>query len=134
MDLHEPPIYDSHWEGTELAADDTHRFVWIWHGYNIRLLAIPKTEEGHWMYEHGWCYPREPQLVAAAVAAWDPDTQDEPEGWHKRPTIPARRAPRREEAPEYNRPRCVHGPYLDAGCRTVNCPEAIVYQDSAEHP
>ena len=58
------------------------------------------------------------------MAAWDPDTQDEPTGWHKRPTTPARQAPRRDEQPDYNRPRCVHGCYLHDGCRTIACPEA----------
>lgn len=122
---HETPIYDSRWEGTELAADDTHRYLWIWQGFNIRLIAVPKGEDGEWGYDHGWCYPRDPELVARAVADWNPDTQDEPTGWHKRPTHPVRRAPRREEEPEHNRPRCVHGCYLADGCRTVNCPDEL---------
>jgi hypothetical protein len=39
------------------------------------------------------------------------------------PTASVRRAPRRDEAPSYNRPRCVHGCYLHDGCRTINCPD-----------
>ncbi|GAA2946377.1 MULTISPECIES: hypothetical protein [Streptomyces] len=124
MQLHPTPILDPHWEGYELAADDAHRYVWIWQGFNIRLLAIPKGNDGNWSYDHGWCYPRDPQQVTAAVAAWDPDTQDEPTGWHKRPTHPVRWAPLRHEDPECNRARCVHGPYLAEGCRTINCPDA----------
>ncbi|MFD5788636.1 hypothetical protein ACFWH1_18685 [Streptomyces sp. NPDC127037] len=122
MKLHEPPILDAHWEGYELAADTTHRYLWIWMGSNIRLIALPHGEDGY--YEHGWCYPRDPELVAEHVAAWDPDTQDEPAGWHKRPTYPVRRAPRRDEEPQYNRDRCVHGCYVEDGCRTINCPDA----------
>ncbi|MFI1954825.1 hypothetical protein ACH437_23755 [Streptomyces xinghaiensis] len=122
VELHEPPVLDEHWEGYELAADATHRYVWIWQGFNIRLLALPRDGD-QWGYEHGWCYPRNPQLIADSVAAWNPDVQDEPPGWHKRPTHPPRRAPRRDEDPRYNRPRCAHGCYIEEGCRTVNCPE-----------
>lgn len=122
---HATPRHDPRWEGTELAADDTHRYVWIWQGFNIRLITVPRGEDGNWGYDHAWCFPRDPALVAQAVADWNPDTQDEPTGWHKRPTRPVRRAPRREEEPEHNRPRCVHGCYLDEGCRTVNCPEIL---------
>ncbi|MEK8141771.1 hypothetical protein NKH18_01380 [Streptomyces sp. M10(2022)] len=78
--------------------------MWIWQGFNIRLLAIPHGEDGRHGYDHGWCYPRDPQLVAASVATWDPTTQDEPTGWHKRPTHPARQAPHREKDPSTTGP------------------------------
>ncbi|WP_406170234.1 hypothetical protein OIE52_39050 [Streptomyces canus] len=120
---HPAPLIDEHWQGEELAADDTHRYLWLWQGFNIRLVAVPHDDDLG--YDHGWCYPRDPAIVRAAVAAWNPDTQDEPAGWHKRPTQPARQAPRRDEEPDYNQPRCVHGSYLHDGCRTINCPEAI---------
>lgn len=123
MQMHPTPLLDPRWEGYELAADTTHRYVWIWQGFNIRLLAIPRGVEGDCGYDHGWCYPRDPEIVIAAVAAWDSDTQDEPTGWHKRPTHPVRQAPRRHENPEYNRPRCVHGTYITEECRTINCPD-----------
>lgn len=29
MRLHEPPVHDAHWEGTELGEDHTHRYVWF---------------------------------------------------------------------------------------------------------
>lgn len=119
---HPEPILDVHWQGYELAADDTHRYLWLWHGFNIRLVAVPIDDQLG--YDHGWCYPRDPGLVADAVSIWNPETQDEPLGWHKRPTHPVRRAPRRDEAPDHNRPRCVHGCYIHTGCRTVACPEA----------
>lgn len=121
MKLHEPPILDLHWEGYELAADGTHRFLWIYSGFNIRLIAVPKDDPESMGYDHGWCYPRDPELITAAVAAWDPDTQDEPDGWHKRPTNPPRRAPRPGEDGVENRRRCHHGSYLDEPCRTVVC-------------
>jgi hypothetical protein len=120
---HPQPILDKHWEGYELAVDDTHRYVWIWQGFNIRLIAVPKDDPESLGYDHAWCYPRDPEAVQEAVAEWHPDIEDEPAGWHKRPTASVRRAPRRDEAPSYNRPRCVHGCYLHDGCRTINCPD-----------
>jgi len=122
--IHHPaPVWDEHWSGYELATDATHRYLWLWQGYNIRLIAVPRDDPESMGYDHGWCYPRNPGTVADAVLAWDPDTQDEPVGWHKRPTAPVRQAPRRDEQPDYNRPRCVHGCYIADGCRTVHCPE-----------
>ncbi|MFF5422700.1 hypothetical protein ACWCQE_27695 [Streptomyces sp. NPDC002409] len=121
MRHHPIPLLDLHWEGYELADDDTHRYLWLWHRYNIRLIAVPKDDPEAMGYDHAWCYPRDPDLVAASVAAWDSDTQDEPTGWHKRPTDPPRRAPRREENPEGNRPRCHHGSLLTEPCRTAVC-------------
>lgn len=120
--VHHPrPVWDDHWQGEELAADATHRYLWLWHGYNIRLIAVPADDSMG--YDHGWCYPRNPAAVREAVHAWDPDTEDEPFGWHKRPTRPVRRAPHRDQRPDYNRPRCVHGCYLHDGCRTIGCPD-----------
>ncbi|MFD0209173.1 hypothetical protein ACFVH9_08545 [Streptomyces hirsutus] len=129
MQHHPEPILDEHWQGFELARDDEFRYVWIWQGSNIRLIAVPHGDMTG--YAHGWCYPRDPELVAKSVAEWAPATQDEPAGWHKRPTWPVRRAPRRDADPTYNRARCVHGCYLDEGCRTVNCPEALERRDRA---
>ncbi|GGZ23778.1 hypothetical protein GCM10010387_16260 [Streptomyces inusitatus] len=113
--------YDDHWQGYVLGEDATHRYLWIWMGSNIRVICVPTGETGG--YDHAWCYPRDPAAVEAAVEKWDPETQDEPTGWHKRPTSP-RRAPRRDEEPEYNRPRCEHGCYIADGCRTLNCRNA----------
>lgn len=132
MQHHDSPILIPHWEGYELARDDTHKYVWIWQGFNIRLIAISLGPDGAWGYDWGWCYPRDPEVVREAVAQWDADTQDEPTGWHKRPTYDkVRQAPRREEAADYNRPRCVHGCYLHEGCRTVNCPDVLAYEERA---
>lgn len=120
MEKHHCAVWDAHWSGYELARDVGHRYIWLWHGFNIRLIAVPHGVHG---YDYGWCYPRDPDVVVAAVAAWDSGTQDEPAGWHKRPGNGVRRAPRRDAQPGYNRPRCVHGCYIHEGCRTVGCPE-----------
>ena len=121
---HPAPIVDEHWQGEELARDDTHRYVWIWQGFNIRLLAISLGPDGEWGYDWAWCYPRDPAIVREAVDEWHPDIEDEPSGWHKRPTYnKVRRAPLRDQASAYNRPRCVHGCYVHDGCRTINCPD-----------
>ncbi|MYR58326.1 hypothetical protein GTY54_19505 [Streptomyces sp. SID625] len=131
MQHHTAPILDEHWQGYELARDDTHRYVWIWMGSNIRLIALSLSDDA-FGYDHGWCYLRDPELVAQAVAAWDPATQDEPAGWHKRPTWPTRRAPRRDENPDYNRARCEHGEYfLDSGCRVLNCRDVREHEERA---
>jgi len=127
-------LYDTHWEGYILGADTTHQYLWLWHGYNIRLIAVPHGDEGKWGYDHAWCYPRDPNVVEAAAAAWDPDTQDEPTGWHKRPTPTPRRAPNRDQQPEYNQPRCAHGSYITDGCRTVNCPDTPKPKTRGECP
>lgn len=110
--------YDEHWQGYVLGEDATHRYLWIWMGFNIRLIAVPHGVTTG--YDHAWCYPCDPEAVVQAAAEWDPETQDEPAGWHKRATWPARRAPRRD--PAY-RPRCVHGCRIGAGCRTLDCPD-----------
>lgn len=133
MKMHPKPLLDLHWEGYELAADTVHRYLWIWQGYNIRLIAVPNDGTDAMGYDYAWCYPRDPDVVTQAVAAWDSGTQDEPTEWHKRPTYDViRRAPRREEDARYNRERCVHGCYLEEGCRTVNCPEVLDFLEAAE--
>lgn len=121
MQHHETPIPVQHWEGYELARDDTHAYVWVYMGFNIRLLAISLGPDGAWGYDYAWCYPRDRQAVTAAVAAWDADTQDEPSGWHKRVGGALRHAPRRDEAPDYNQPRCEHGRYAADACTYGDC-------------
>jgi len=114
MQLHSEPIPDATWQGEEIAADATHRYVWAWYGYNIRLFAVARDDPfggersgADW----GWCYPRDPDVVRRSVAAWDPDTQDEPRGWHKRPGANVRRAPRR-----YRAGCAAHGGSVFCGC------------------
>jgi hypothetical protein len=41
-------------------------------------------------YSDRWCYHL-PSAAFAAAEAWDPETQDEPEGWHRHPQSGRRR-------------------------------------------
>lgn len=107
MQLHEQSIPRPEWGGMEFAADGEWYFVIERMLYNFRLHVI---REGSLGPMHGWCFKTLPHAVAA-LAMWEPETQDEPTLWHKRAGEP-RYAPRRGEEPEYNMPRCVHGSYL----------------------
>lgn len=104
-----------------LAEDAEHYYDLVPMLFNHRLVMTPKADTRVW--EYGWCYPSAAAALAA-IRVWDPDTQNEPLGWHKRPTPSARTAPRAETAPDYNRPRCVHGHYTDRPCVTDpdHCP------------
>lgn len=115
------PEWDKGWAGLVLGQDATHRWMLLPLNYNARLVTVPHGDLTGWDY--GWCYPQDIPAVLAALADYDPDTQDEPMGWHKRPGADVRQAPRRGERPEYNRPRCCHGAYLDEQCRDQFCPE-----------
>lgn len=115
MDLIENSEVDPRWEdslhpdsGRIVARSSDTRWAAVHMGFNWRLMDL--REDG--CYSFGWCY-RNRLAILAAVAVWDPDVQDEPLGWHKR-AGEIRRAPHREEAPQYNRDRCVHGTYADA--------------------
>lgn len=116
------PEWDAHWVGLVLGEDATHRWILLDYNYNLRLVAVPPGEmlTGP---DYAWCYPRDRAAVLAALEDYDPDTQDEPMGWHKRPGCAIRKAPRRQERPEYNRPRCQHGAYLDEQCQDQFCPD-----------
>lgn len=93
-----------------VGEDATHWYdISLNYGSNARLMLTPKSWPKGW--DWGWCF-RSAEVVIAAVAAWNPQTQDEPAGWHKRPTYnKVRRAPLRDQETDYNRPRCVHGTY-----------------------
>lgn len=127
MKLHDTPIPDADWPGAqELAADDTHRWLLVPMGFNLRLVGCPHTEPGTLTWpEFGWCYSRSaPHAPALALAAFDPVTQDEPLGWHKR-AGDIRRAPVRAADPHHNRERCQHGKYLaDRDCDPY-CPDRL---------
>jgi hypothetical protein len=114
-------LWDEHWAGLVLAQDATHRWILLELGYNVRLVTVPHGDTTGWDY--GWCYPRDAAAVRKALEGYDPDTQDEPMGWHKRPG-PARQAPQRHLEPGYNRPRCRHGGYVGDGCTAdPYCPD-----------
>lgn len=115
------PVWDDDWAGLVLGEDATHRWMLLEFGFNLRLITVPHGERNGWDY--GWCYPRDTAAVLAALEGYDPDTQNEPMGWHKRPGAAVRKAPRWEERPEYNRPRCRHGAYLAEKCRDRFCPD-----------
>lgn len=115
MELIENSEVDPRWEdslhpdsGRIVARSSDTRWAAVHMGFNWRLVGLEKNG----CYSFGWCY-RNRRAILAAVAVWDPDVQDEPLGWRKR-AGGMRRAPRREEDPQYNRARCVHGTYVDA--------------------
>lgn len=114
-------VLDKHWEAYEVISDDTHRFLWMWHGSNIRVIGVPKDVEQAMGYDWAWCYPKDPELVVHYLQGWIPQVHDEPYGWHKRPTSLVRRAPARHLAPVWNESRCVHGCCIKYGCRTIGC-------------
>lgn len=122
MKLHRQHVYDEHWEGEEIAREAGYRWIVLPMLFNVRLIAAPEGPEGDLGYDYGWCYPLDAD-IRAAVAGFDPETQDEPKGWHKRAAEP-RRAPQRHKDPQYNRPRCLHGEYLGEGScsRDPLCP------------
>lgn len=126
------PVWDKDWAGHVLAEDATHRWILLDYNYNLRLITVPHGERHGWDY--GWCYPRDQAAVRAALEDYDPDTQDEPPGWHKRPGAAVRQAPRREERPEYNRRRCCHGAYLGEECWDRFCPEMLSSQRKLKQP
>lgn len=132
MKLLEPPVWDEQWQGMEVARHGGWRYLWLWYGFNIRLLAVhdgPATAE-NWGVPYAWCYERGegPGAVCEALRAWDPDTQDEPPGYKKR-AADARLAPSRDPHDAYNRPRCEHGAYMDDDtCRLLVCTTTLNYR------
>lgn len=103
-------------ESMTIAEDDKYFYDAVPMVFNWRLVMTPK--DNTWMWEFGWCYDT-PTALATSMLLWTPETQNEPLGWKKRPTGDVRTAPRADEDPEYNRPRCVHGHYLaDGRCKT----------------
>jgi hypothetical protein len=124
-----PPVWHEQWQGEIAARCDGWDFVWLWYGFNIRLVTIwggPPTPTT-WGVPYAWCYERSdgPDAVRAALRAWDPATQDEPPGYKKR-AAEYRRAPRRDPHDPLNRERCEHGSYMaDDDCRTAVCHTTI---------
>ncbi|MBT2384504.1 hypothetical protein [Streptomyces sp. ISL-11] len=104
-------------ESTSIAEDDDYFYDLIPMAFNHRLVMTPKKNTRVWDY--GWCYDSALAAIAC-VHVWNPETQNEPLGWKKRPTGEVvRTAPRADADPQYNRPRCLHGNYpSDGPCRT----------------
>lgn len=100
-------------ESFTVAEDDEYFYDLLIYFYNHRLVMTPKTNT--WGWDWGWCFAGAKELTAG-LFVWNPMTQNEPLGWHKRPTGPKSRvAPLAEQEPQYNRLRCVHGQYPDDG-------------------
>jgi hypothetical protein len=120
MELLEPFDVDPDWRAPVVARAAECRWLAVPMIYNVRLVCVPDDSTG--IAAFGWCYRTELALLAA-VRVFDPVTQDEPLGWHKRAGGLPRWAPEREADPEYNQPRCEHGTYLHTGiCDvTVHC-------------
>lgn len=121
MKLIDQPEWNDVWQGETMAVEDDVHWICLPMIFNQRLIGVlddGNTFGATW----GWCYGSR-EAVREAVQGWDPQTQDEPMGWHKRASGPVRMAPRREEDVEYNRARCAHGSYLHSGTceRTVVC-------------
>lgn len=117
--LYDTPVPNDR-EGFTIAEDADHWYDMIPMTFNHRLVLTPKTDPRFWDY--GWCY-NNPTEVLLAMKVWNPETQNEPLGWKKRPTYDlVRTAPRAEEEPEYNRPRCEHNHYIgDGPCHYIGC-------------
>lgn len=116
-------VFDEPERGWVVAETATHRWMLRRMVVNVRLVCMPLLPVGSGDL-YGWCYHNETTALRACLL-FDPDVHDEPVGWHKR-SNGLRRAPRREEQPEYNRPRCQHGTYIHEGYCTADlyCSEA----------
>lgn len=129
MNLIETPDTDPLWQGLVVAHESGCRWIAVRMLVNHRLVCV-YDDDSSGCAAYGWCYRSLAALVASA-AVFEPDTQDEPLGWHKRAGDDVRRAPNRDQDPDHNRDRCVHGSYLDAGfCeRAEVCPEILHHNE-----
>lgn len=75
------------------------RAVWIYPRMYTHSICIGKLN--YPTYEDRWCYADRAK-AEAAMAAWDPLTQPEPEGWHRHPNS-GRRRPEGDASKEYIR-------------------------------
>jgi hypothetical protein len=113
------PCTDVLWRAPLIALDAGLRWVLVPMLYNHRLIAYPPGG----LAPYGWCF-KSPLAALTAATTYDPWTQDEPLGWHKR-AGEVRRAPYRDQDPDHNQSRCIHGSYLhEPACSVVEvCPE-----------
>ncbi|WP_371590868.1 hypothetical protein [Streptomyces sp. NBC_00470] len=120
LDLYPQPVENDR-ECLTLAEDETYYYDAINMLFNWRLVMTPKATPEMWLY--GWCYDGQLALTLA-LKTWDPETQNEPLGWKKRPTRVVRVAPHPETDTGYNRFRCIHGHYpADGPCPDPHCPD-----------
>ena len=123
MKLNDPLTWDSVWQGDLLGESDGVRWLCLPMIFNHRLIGVVNDYDAFgatW----GWCFASREQALES-FRAWDPETEDEPLGWHKRVTGPVRQAPELLLNPEHNLSRCRHGSYLD----TEKCAVADVCDD-----
>lgn len=87
--------------GLRLKETDTHYVDVLPMIYNWRIVTTPKGHERG--YDRGWCYDgREAGPAILAAMAWNPDTQEEPQGWIKQAAPPTgRRRPDGDASREY---------------------------------
>lgn len=125
MNLIENPEPDLLWQGLVIAHEAGCRWIAVRMLFNRRLVCVPDGDT-YGDAAYGWCYRTLATLITSA-GIFQPDTQDEPLGWHKRAGADVRRAPNRDQAPAHNQPRCVHGTYLGANrCDHADvCPEIL---------
>lgn len=117
MNLIENPETAPLWRGLVVAHEASCRWIAARMFYNHRLVCV-YDDDPMGCAAYGWCY-RSMAVLVASAAVFEPATQDEPVGWHKRAGADVRRAPHRDQDPEHNRARCVHGSYLDTPACTV---------------
>lgn len=112
------PVRDPFWSnpshhpssGLTLGSGGGCRWIMVQMAFNWRLIGVLEHyEESN--PDFGWCFSS-PVALLLGAAAFEPEEQDEPLGWHKR-AGEVRRAPERHRQPEYNRDRCIHGGYTD---------------------
>jgi hypothetical protein len=110
MNLIDTRETDPLWRGLVIAREAGCRWIAVPMFFNHRLVCV-YDDDPSGCAAYGWCYRGMAALIASA-AVFEPDAQDEPVGWHKRAGADVRRAPHRDQDPDHNRDRCVHGSYL----------------------
>ena len=90
--------YPDHYQHLRILPDG--RAVWIQRKIFTHAITLGKAHDdiGH---DNHWCYETRDQAVAA-LAAWDPMKQAEPEGWIRNPKT-GRRRPNGDATKEYKR-------------------------------
>jgi hypothetical protein len=90
--------YPAHYQNLRILADG--RAVWIQRKIFTHAITVGKADDDTSIENH-WCYETKDQ-AAAALAQWDPMTQEEPDGWFRNPQT-GRRRPNGDAAREHKR-------------------------------
>lgn len=91
-----PPSYDPSYINYTVLGDG--RSVWIQRKIFTHAIAIGRTDDGVGFSDF-WCYQTR-QQAEDAMAAWNPLTTKEPEGWIRNPRT-GRRRPEGDASKEY---------------------------------